>query len=161
MDTFETIRKRRSVREYTGETVPSNDLLKIVDAARLAASGSNNQPWEFVIITEPEMIRQLATAPWVARAGALVAVVMDPSSRWWLEDAAAAVENMLLAATALGYGSCWLEGQTLRREEEYKEMLGIPDDRRLITLVAFGVPMAWPTKEKKSLDEIVRWERYG
>ena len=161
MDTFEAIRRRRSVREYTGEPVPREDLITIVDAARLAASGSNNQPWEFVVITESEMIAKLATAPWGIKSGALVAVVMDPSSRWWLEDASAAVENMLLAATALGYGSCWLEGDTLRREDEFKALLGVPEDRRLITLVSFGVPVAWPSKEKKTLEEVLRWERYG
>ena len=161
MDTLKAIRRRRSVREYTGDPIPKEDLITIVDAGRLAASGSNQQPWEFVIITEQAMIAQLATAPWVSRAGALFAIVMDPSSRWWLEDGAAAVENMLLASTALGYGTCWLEGHTLRNEARFKELLGIPDDRRLMTLVSVGVPVAWPTAEKKPIDAVIRWERYS
>ena len=74
------------------------------------------------------------------QGGAIIAVVMDPSSRWWVEDASAAVENMLLASVALGYGACWLEGYTLPREEEFKELLGIPKSKRLITLVPVGVP---------------------
>ena len=161
MEALEAIRKRRSVREYTGEPVPREELLKILDAGRLAATGHNQQPWEFVVVTDRAMIDRLkVAAQWMEKAGAIIAVVMDPSSRWWVEDGAAAVENMLIASTALGYGSCWLEGYTLPREEELKGLLGIPADKRLLTLVPIGVPVKWPTREKKPLEEIVRWETY-
>ena len=112
MDTFETIFNRRSIRKYTGETVPRPVLEKIIDAARMAASGNNRQPWEFIVVTEPELLRRLRIPEdhWIARAGALIAVVMDPESRLWFEDGAAAVQNILLACTALGYVACWLEG---------------------------------------------------
>ena len=162
MDALEAIRKRRSVREYTGEPIPREDLETIVDAGRLAASGSNNQPWDFVVVTDRAMIEQLKVASlWMEQAGAIVAVVMDPSSRWWREDGSAAVENMLIAATALGYGSCWLQGYTMPREDEFKELLGVPAEKRLMTLVPLGVPAGWPTKEKKSLGEVIHWERYS
>lgn len=161
MDALEAIQRRRSVREYTGEPIPREDLEKIVDAGRLAASGNNRQPWDFVVVTDREMIERLkVAAQWMEKAGAIIAVVMDPSSRWWLEDGAAAVENMLIASTALGYGSCWLEGYTLPREEEFKELLGVPAEKRLLTLVPIGVPVEWPTREKKSLEEVLHWERY-
>jgi nitroreductase len=161
MDALEAIRRRRSVREYTGDPIPREDLGKIVDAGRLAATGNNRQPWDFVVITDREMVERLkVAAEWMEKAGAIVAVVMDPSSQWWLEDGAAAVENMLIASTALGYGSCWLEGNTLPREEEFKELLGVPAEKRLLTLVPIGVPVEWPTKEKKSLEEVLHWERY-
>ncbi|MBM4449175.1 MAG: nitroreductase family protein [Chloroflexi bacterium] len=161
MDALEAIRKRRSVRSYTGAPIPKEDLETIVDAGRLAATGSNKQPWEFIVVTERGMIEQLKVAsPWMDKAGAIIAVVMDPSSRWWLEDGAAAVENMLIAATALGYGSCWLEGYTLPREEEFKALLGIPKAKRLLTLVPIGVPAEWPTKAKKPLAEVLHWEKY-
>jgi len=161
MDALKAIRKRRSVRKYTGEPIPREDLEKIVDAGRLAATGSNRQPWDFIVVTEREMIDQLRVAArWMDQAGAIIAVVMDPSSRWWVEDGAAAVENMLIASTALGYGSCWLEGYTLPHEEEFKALLGVPKDKRLLTLVPIGVPAEWPTKEKKPLGEVLHWERY-
>ncbi len=161
MDALEAIRKRRSVRQYTGDPIPRGDLEKIIDAGRLAATGSNQQPWDFVVVTDREMIDQLKVAAgWMDKAGAIVAVVMDPSSRWWVEDGAAAVENMLIASTALGYGSCWLEGYTLPREEEFKKLLGIPEKKRLLTLVPIGVPAEWPTREKKALEEVLHWERY-
>jgi len=161
MDALEAIRKRRSVREYTGDPIPREDLETIVDAGRLAATGSNKQPWDFIVVTEREMIDKLKVASkWMEKAGAIIAVVMDPSSRWWVEDGSAAVENMLIASTALGYGSCWLEGYTLPREEEFKELLGVPKEKRLLTLVPIGVPTRWPTKEKKPLEQVLHWERY-
>jgi nitroreductase len=161
VDTLEAIRKRRSVRHYTGDAIPREDLETMVDAGRLAATGGNRQPWEFIVVTEGGMIEQLkVAAQWMDKAGAIIAVVMDPSSRWWVEDGSAAVENMLLAATALGYGSCWLEGWTLAHEAEFKDLLGIPADRRLLTLVPIGVPAEWPNKEKKTLEDVLRWERY-
>jgi nitroreductase len=159
MDTFEAIVKRRSVRSYTGESIPKEHLLKIVDAGRLAASGNNRQPWDFIIIMDQNLIQQLkVAAEWMENAGAIIAVVMDPSSRWWVEDGAAAVQNMLIAATALGYGSCWLEGYTLQREQVFKALLNVPEDRRLLTLVPVGVPTAWPEKEKRTLDDVIHWE---
>ena len=162
MDALEAIRKRRTVRRYTGDPIPRADLETIVDAGRLAATGGNRQPWEFVVVTDRGMINKLKVAAgWMESAGAIVAVVMDPSSRWWVEDGSAAIENILIASTALGYGSCWLEGWTLPREDELKGVLGIPEDKRLLTLIPIGVPVAWPTKEKKSLDEVMYWERYG
>jgi nitroreductase len=161
MDALEAIRKRRSVRQYTGDPIPRENLETIVDAGRLAATGSNRQPWDFIVVTDREMIDRLKVASqWMEKAGAIIAVVLDPSSRWWLEDGAAAVENMLIASTALGYGSCWLEGYTLPREKEFKALLGVPEEKRLLTLVPIGVPVEWPAKEKKSLTEVIHWERY-
>ena len=161
MDALEAIRRRRSVRRYTGDPIPREDLEKIVDAGRLAATGNNRQPWDFIVVTDRGMIDQLKVAAgWMDKAGAIIAVVMDPSSRWWVEDGAAAVENMLIASTALGYGSCWLEGYTLPREEEFKALLGIPEGKRLLTLVPMGVPAEWPTVEKKPLEEVIHWEKY-
>ena len=161
MDALEAIRKRRSVRRFSGDPIPREHLLQIVDAGRLAASGNNRQPWEFVVVTDRALIDQLKVASqWMDKAAAIIAVVMDPTSRWWMEDGSAAVQNMLVAATALGYGSCWLEGYTLQREEEFKTLLGVPPDKRLLTLVPLGVPVEWPVKEKKPLASVVFWERY-
>jgi nitroreductase len=161
VDALEAIRKRRSVRRYTGDPIPREHLLQIVDAGRLAASGNNRQPWEFVVVTDRGLIDQLKVASqWMDKAAAIIAVVMDPTSRWWMEDGSAAVQNMLVAATALGYGSCWLEGYTIPREEEFKILLGVPPGKRLLTLVPVGIPVEWPVKEKKPLSAVVFWERY-
>jgi len=161
MDALEAIRRRRSVRKYTGDSIPREDLMKIVDAGRLAASGYNRQPWDFIIVTDRRIISRLkVAAKWMDKAAAVIAVVIDISAEFWLEDGSAAVENMLVAGTALGYGSCWLEGDTLPLEEQLKEVLGIPKERRLLTLVPIGVPAEWPVKEKKSLQEVIHWEKW-
>jgi nitroreductase len=161
MDALEAIRTRRSIRKYTGEKIPRADLEKIVDTARLAPTGNNKQPWDFIVVTDQAMIDRLKVASqWMDKAGAIIAVVMDPSSRWWIEDASAAVENMLLTCTALGYGACWLEGYTLPREDEFKKLLDIPTSKRLITLVPIGVPAESPSVDKKPLSEVIHWEKY-
>jgi len=161
METLQAIQKRRSVREYTGAPVPRQDLLKIVDAGRLAASGYNHQPWDFILITQPETIRKLTgVADWIDKAGAVVAVVLDPTAQYWREDGSAAIQNMLVAATALGYGSCWLQGGSEPLEAQLKNQLGVPIEKRLLTLVSLGVPAEWPTQEKKTLRQVVHWERW-
>jgi nitroreductase len=164
MQTLETIRKRRSIRKFTGEAVPREDLLRIVDAGRLAASGHNKQPWDFVMVTEEALIEAMSArcSAWMADAGAIIVLVVDPASRWWMEDGSAAAENILLAATDLGYGSCWVEGTMLPHEQYFKELLDIPQERRILTLIPIGVPERWPgDKEKKSLSEVVHWQRWG
>jgi nitroreductase len=161
MDTLEAIRKRRSIRRYTDAAIPRADLETIVDAGRLAATGSNRQPWEFVVVTERAMIAQFkVSGAWIEKAGAVIVVVMDPGSRWWVEDGAAAIENMLLASTALGYGACWVEGDALPREALFKTLLGVPDEKRVMALIPVGVAAEMPTMEKKPLEQVLHWEKY-
>jgi len=161
MDALEAIRKRRSIRRYTDATIPKADLETIVDAGRLAATGSNHQPWDFVVVTNRAMIAQFkVSGAWIADAGAVIVVVMDPISRWWIEDGAAAIENMLLASTALGYGACWVEGDALPREEQFKTLLGIPPEKRVMALLPIGVAAETPTPDKKPLERVLHWEKY-
>ena len=161
METMKAIRKRRSVRKFTGEMVPREDLEKIVNAGRLAATGSNRQPWDFIVVTDAEMMDRLTVVgKWMRKAGAIIAVVLDPYSRWWLEDGSAAIENMLIASTALGYGSCWVEGDALPLEEEFKALLCIPKGKRLLALVPIGVPAELPTMEKRPLESVLHWQVY-
>ncbi len=161
MDTLEAIRKRRSIRRYTNDAIPKEDLETIVDAGRLAATGSNQQPWDFVIVTDRAMIVQFKIAgAWIETASAVIVVVMDPVSRWWIEDGAAAIENMLLASTALGYGACWVEGDALPREEQLKTLLGVPSAKRVMALIPIGVAAETPAPEKRPLSQVLHWEKY-
>jgi len=161
MDTLEAIRKRRSIRRYTDDAIPKVDLETIVDAARLAATGSNRQPWDFVVVTDRATIEQFKVAGgWIEKAGAVIVVVMDPISRWWVEDGAAAIENMLLASTALGYGACWVEGDALPREAQFKTLLDVPNEKRVMALIPIGVAAEMPTPEKKPLEQVLHWEKY-
>ncbi len=162
MEIFEAIRKRRSIRSYTGDPIPRGDLEKIIDAGRLAPSGNNRQPWHFIVVTDKAMIQKLSvTANWSAQAGAMIAVAMEAASKYWVEDGSAAVENMLLAATALGYGTCWLEGNALPHEASIKAWLKIPEDLKLLTLIPVGVSEEWPeSKTKKPLEAVLHWETF-
>lgn len=161
MDALEAIRKRRSVRKFTGELIPREDLETIVDAGRLAATGSNRQPWEFIVVTDRAIIDQLTVVgKWMRQASAIIAVVLDPYSRWWVEDGSAAIQNMLVASTALGYGSCWVEGDALPLEEQFKGLLFIPKGKRLLALIPIGVPEEWPTVEKRPLESVLHWQVY-
>jgi len=87
-------------------------------------------------------------------------VVMDISSNWWVEDGAAAIENMLLAATALGYGSCWVEGDAMPYEDAIKSLLGIPSDRHVMAVIPIGIPGEIPKPPKKSLQKVLHWEKF-
>lgn len=161
MEALEAIQKRRTIRKYTGAPIPREDIIKIVDAGRLAATGSNQQPWDFIVITDRGMFAQLKfVSDCLEKAAAIIAVVMDPVSRWWLEDGSAAIENILIASTALGYASCWLEGTTLPHEEKLKTILDIPKDRKLLTLIPLGIAAESPAPEKKSLEEVIHWEKF-
>ncbi len=164
MDFFKVIERRASVRAFKKCDVPQEDLMRMLDAGRRAPSGYNRQPWEFILVRDEETLRALGTIQdCIGQASAAIAVVMDEGARpFWKEDAAAAIENMLLAVTALGYASLWVEGQVLRQEDYGKGVLGVPDDRRLLAILPIGAPAAPPSQaDKKPLAEILHRERYG
>ena len=163
MDFFEVVKKRRSIREYTGESITNEDLEKIIDAARHAASGYNAQPWKFVLVTDREKIKAISQmmSPWMEKSAAMMAVLVNPEAHFAVQDCSAATQNILLAATALGYGSCWLEGTSSRYERALKNLLRIPDALRLQTLISIGVPTQIPEREKKPLSEVLCWQEYS
>lgn len=164
MDLLEAIEQRASVRSFRKCAVSEEDLMRIVDAGRRAPSGHNRQPREFIAITAPETLAKLGEIQGcIAEASAAVAVVMDENATpFWREDAAAAVENMLLAVTALGYAGLWVEGTVLRQEAYGKAVLDVPEERRLVAIVPIGeAEGAAVQAEKKPLAEILHRERYG
>ena len=164
MDVFEVIEKRASVRELKPAHIPDTDLNRILDAGRRAPSGYNRQPFEFIVIRDPDSLRVFAECQaCIADVNTAIAVVADPeTSKFWLEDLSAATENMLLAITALGYATVWIEGRILPREAELKQMLGVPEKLRLMVILPVG-KAAGPAaqKDKRPLDQVVHRERYG
>ena len=164
MDFFKVIDKRASVRAFQPVEVPEKDLLKIADAGRRAPSGRNRQPCQFVLITDLGLIERLgAVQACIGQASAAIAVLVDDQlTEYWREDAAAAIENMLLAITALGYASVWVEGYVLRNEAMVKETLGVPERLRAVAVLPIGKPAAEPTQAaKKPLQDILHHNRYG
>lgn len=168
MNLFDAVRQRRSVRQFKPGQVPDEDLKKILDAGRLAPSGYNLQNKEFVVVRDPKVIAQFNTVQKsFDNVPVVIAIVMTPSptpsgGSFWIEDCAACVENMLLAATALGYASVWVEGTLHPKETWAKQLLGIPADKRLFVMLPIGHP-AEPGEmaPKRPLDEIVHTEKYG
>ena len=164
MEFFEVIEKRRSVRELQKVTIPQEHILRILESGRLAPSGKNIQPWEVLVIDDEELIRQLASVQsFIGQAGVLIGIVADPrESKYWLEDAAATIENMLLAITALGYASCWIEGTLLRKEEWAKNVLGIPEEKRFLALLPLGKAAGRISPPvKKPLSSLSYYNQYG
>ena len=168
MNLFEAIQKRHSYRgDYLDQPVPREDLKKIVQAGIQAPSGCNAQSTSFIIVDDTEVInriRELVRLP----APAVIACVVDPTPvykdmSFELEDCAAAVENMLLCITALGYATVWLDG-VLRGPigPQIETILGVPEGKRVQILLPIGVPTEEvPQREKKPFEERAWFNRYG
>jgi nitroreductase len=165
MDLFDAIAKRHSYREgFTDAPVPRVDLKKIVQAGIQAPSGKNEQTTSFVIVVDAKLLAQIAAIvdkPICHSARALIVCVTDPrpvfhNISFAAEDCAAAVENMLLAITALGYASVWLDG-VLRFNnvaERIGQLLGVPEERTVRILLPVGVPaQSIEQKEKLPFDQ--------
>ena len=164
MDFFEVVEKRASVRAFEPVDVSEEDLLKIVDAGRRAPSGRNVQPCQFIIIRDSRIIEKLGEVQQcIGQASAAVAVVVNAQvTPYWTEDAAAAIENMLLAIVALGYASVWVEGLVLRHEALVKDVLGVPAGLRAIAILPVGKPTDEPKQaQKKPLADILHTNRFG
>jgi len=172
MDLFEVIEKRRSIRGYKPTPIPNEHLKKILEAARLAPSGKNLQPWRFIIVRSPERKRMLADAAmnqmFIAEADVVIVALSDPtvySSTGtrrripYLQDPMIAIEHMILAATALGYGTCWIGAFN---EDKVKQIVNAPKELAVIALLPIGVPNEDPPpRPRKSFEEIFFSEVYG
>ena len=165
MTVMDVIRRRRSIRKYRPSEIPREHLLEILEAGRLAPSAGNRQPWRFIVVRDPDQRRRLAEAArgqmFIADAAAVLVAIADPeaSPRWCEKDVMIAMENMVLAATELGYGSCYIGAF---EEEGVKSLLKIPDGLRVVALLPIGVPdEAPPQRPRKGLNEVFFGEEYG
>jgi len=173
MDLFDAIAKRYSYRgEFTAVPVPRNDLEKIVQAGIQAPSACNEQVVSLVIVDDPALLGRIAAImdkPVCHTAKAMIVCAADPrpvyqNISFALEDCAAAVENMLLAITALGYASVWIEG-ALRvggRAAQIAGLLDIPPNKTVHILLPLGVA-AQPGQPREKLPFAQRawFNRYG
>ncbi|UCC68355.1 MAG: nitroreductase family protein [Armatimonadota bacterium] len=165
LDTIVAIMQRRSVRKYEHKSIPDEDLHTIIEAGRNAPSAANRQPWHFIVIKDAEQRRKVAEAcsdqHWMADAAVIVAGVGKPSvnEKWYPVDVAIAMQNMILSATALGYGTCWIGAFDDKR---VADLLGVPEDMRVVALTPVGVPGDQPEpRPRQPLSEFASLDRYG
>jgi nitroreductase len=163
MDALEALKTRRSVRAFENREVPREVLEDLIDCARLAPSANNMQPWAFIVVTEQGMRSRIAAltdfGKFIGSAPVCVAVFCR-DTKYYLEDGCAATENLLLAAHAHGLGACWVAGDKKSYAGDLQRLLDLPVDYRLVSLIALGYPAEQPTKSKRSLREVLHWERY-
>jgi nitroreductase len=163
MDSIAALKTRRSVRAFTDEPVAREVLTDLVDCGRLAATARNDQPWEFVVVTAPQMLSAIAGATdfgkFIARAAACI-VVLCGNTKYYLEDGSNASQNILVAAHAHGLGGCWVAGDKKPYAETVRRLVGAPDGFRVVSLLAIGHPAEKPEKEKRPVEDVLHWEKF-
>ncbi len=171
MNVMEAIKKRCSVRSYQNRPVEKERVNTILEAARLAPSASNRQEWRFVVVQDRDTRQRLMKAaknqPFVGEAPVIIACcaktddhIMTCGQMCYPIDVAIAIEHMALEATEEGLGTCWVGAFY---EDQVKEILGIPQDIRVVELLALGYP-AKPSsthKDRLRIEEIVMHERWS
>ena len=173
MEFHEVIKTRRSIRSYRSDPIPDDVLLKVLNAVRIAPSGSNRQPWKFILVKDPELKMKLAIAcgqqSFIAEAP-VVAVGCGRNIHYnrggymgdysVLVDVSIAMTHLILAARAEGLGTCWIGSFD---NAKIKDLLNVPEDWNVVAVT----PLGYPTEEgfsdrftRKQLDDIVCYERF-
>jgi len=175
------IEMRRSIRKYTSKPVEDEKITQLLESARLAPSGSNTQPWHFIIVKSELTRKELAEAShnqsWMLEAPVFIACVADIRSRvkddteislnensaqqelkQIIRDTSIAIEHIVLEADNLGLGTCWVAWFT---QEEIRPILNIPSDKYVVCILTLGYADESPkVRPRKSLKDIVHYEKW-
>jgi len=171
MDLMDAIKTRRSIRRYKETPVPENLLKEVLNAARLAPSADNAQPWRIIVVMDEQLKLKLAAASYgqkfIAQAPLVLVVCGIPDEAFptmggymsaHIVDVAIAVDHMTLAAHAVGLGTCWIGWF---KEDKVREVLGIPEDVRVIALTPLGHPDESPAlTPRKNLEDLVMYDKF-
>ena len=171
MDLMEAIKTRRSIRRFKETPVPENLLKEVLNTARLAPSADNAQPWRIIVIMDTELKLKLVAASngqkFIAQAPVLLVVCGVPDEAFstiggymnaHVIDAAVAIDHMTLAAHSLGLATCWIGSF---REDKVREVLGIPEDIRVIAMIPLGYPDEAPEKTpRRNLEDLIMYEKF-
>ncbi|MHA1143315.1 MAG: nitroreductase family protein [Candidatus Helarchaeota archaeon] len=175
MSILDVVKKRKSVRKFTDQDVSDEDLNAVLEAARLAPSGTNKQPWHFIIIKNKETQKKIASLlPWgtfIKKAPIAIAILVQKKSMWAILDGCIAVTHIMLEAAARGLGTCWCAcwpnlDKNPALEKQIHDILGIPEDlqpkMKLITITPLGHPDPKGIKEttRKPIEKIVHHEQF-
>jgi nitroreductase len=172
MDFFEAVTNRRSIRTYKNQPLTPDLLNKVLDAGIAAPSAGNAQPWAFVVAEQENTRQALAKAAYgqksLTEAFAVIVVCADEKAAedaygprgktlYCYQDTAAAVENMLLAACALGLGTCWVGAF---REEEVRKVIRCPEHIRPVAMVPLGYPAESPPARPRRQNMVIFKESF-
>lgn len=171
MSVMNVIRARRSVRAYKDQPLPEAVLDSVMEAARLAPSGKNLQPWKFILVKDPAMRLKLAEASraqyFIAQAPVIIVACGYPDRCYqrqgnymtsWPIDVSIALDHLMLKAQEEGLGTCWIGAF---EETTVKALLQIPPDVKVLALTPLGFPNEAPAdRGRRSLDRILCYEKY-
>jgi len=170
MEIKEIISQRFSVRSFKNVAVPKEKIMQVLEMTRLAPSAVNYQPWHFIVISQKKNIEALAKSyprPWFLSAPMVIVACINHKESWKRVkdnkdfgdvDIAIAVDHLTLAATSVGLGTCWVCNFDA---DLCRKTLELPDFIEPLVLVPIGFPIPEPPeKKRKTLDEIVSWEKY-
>lgn len=169
MELLKILQNRRSIRNYTGESIPDDKLQNILQAGLLSASSRGRCPWELIVVKDKDMLKKMSacragSAKMLSEADAAVVVIADTKmSDVWTEDCSIVMSNMHLMADSLNIGSCWIQGRLRETpdgtstERYLRELLKFPEHFALEAILSLGIPKERPAKrelDKLSLHKI-------
>lgn len=163
------IKSRRSVRKYRETPIPEEAIKNAIECALLAPTARNEQPWLIGRIMEREILRRIATLAdtgrFIADCQICFAIFGKRDAKYCIEDCSAATAQLMLGLWAYGVGSCWVAGDKKPYAEDVRKLLGVPDEYKLVSLVAAGYPAEIPILgrdiTKKNPKEVTFSERYS
>jgi len=172
MNFIELATQRSSVRNFEPKPVEKEKLLYVLEAARIAPSAVNFQPWQFIVVTDSEilkMIRSVYPRDWLVTAPSIIVALGDHSIAWHRKsdgkdftdiDVAIAVDHLTLAATEQGLGTCWICNFDAKK---YCEIFDTPKHMEPIALIPIGYPVIEfkSEKKRKPIDQLVHWNNYN
>jgi nitroreductase len=168
---IDLIYRRRSIRKFTERPLSEEQIETLLKAGMAAPSAMNAQPWEFIVITDPEILVKFRNALMFAKQNytAVICVCGSPrnakskaGSRFWVQDCSAATQNILLAATAIGLGSVWIGVHpVVIFERQIKEILNIPADVTPLNLIGLGYPAEEKEPRTQYDEKLVHWQLYS
>jgi len=170
MNVFDAITKRRSIRAYKPDPIPEDKLNRVLEAARLAPSAKNRQPWKFIVVKDPTIRQALVPAckgqRFVGEAPVVIVGVAETTDYVLtcgipahIIDIAIAMTQITLQAMEEGLGTCWIGAFY---QDEVKKVLGIPPDKQVVELMTLGYPAESPApRPRKSFEEVFVFDRYS
>ena len=172
MDFKDLAQRRYSVRSYLPTPVEQSKLIKVIEAALLAPSAVNFQPWKFVVVTDPDLLVKLQSCyhrDWFKSAPACIVAIGDHDKGWRRPtddkdytdiDVAIAIDHLMLAATEIDLGTCWI---CHFNADKCAEIFGLSPNLEPIAMIPIGYPSVetFPEKRRKTLEQMVFWNSFG